>query len=324
MRIARRLVTLLTLCFVIATLALTFSGCGGVEPEPYPLPPPGGSQAEPLLAGTPDHPVLAFAAPRQGVAITASLSGGCPSGSKLLTPTRTLQFPDGAVDRAISSTAKTICFRLRDTLHCHTSGTSTGFCDDWNNNYGNALEWSRLRSVDGDFLEAYLAPRLQQQPRPRVDVSGHSQGGADAAQIAGRLQKGDQLTLLQPAAAALYMKDDLHQAIYRGAVVSIAWTRGDEASLSIRAINAVAKLPLIEMPKNVSDQAEHCGVRLHNAPNARHTFLGLMRVPAGYTINPAMDASIISNPGSPCSEWGNVKLDCPAQIPWTCPSWAAQ
>jgi hypothetical protein len=69
--------------------------------------------------------------------------------------------------------------------------------------------------------------------------------------------------------------------------------------------------------------AEQYGVRLHNAPNARFTFCELMHVPAGYTTNPALDASIISNPGSPCSEWGNMKLDCPAQVPWTCPSWSS-
>ena len=300
-------------------LALGFLGCGGVEPAASPGDP---APVEPLAAGTARHPVLAFVAPRQGPSITVS-SAGCPASSTLLAATRTLQFPDGATDRAISSTAKSICFRLQGTYHCHTSGTSTGFCDDWDDNLGNAMEWGKLQSIDGDFLEAYLAPRIQQQPRPRVNVSGHSQGGADAAQVAGLLDNGDQLTLLQPAASALYMKDALHQALARGAVVSIAWTTGDEASIGIRPINAVAKLPLIEMPQNVPGPAEQCGVRLHNAPNARSTFLDMMHVPAGYTTNPALDASIISNPGSPCSEWGNMKLDCPAQVPWSCPSWSS-
>jgi hypothetical protein len=118
------------------------------------------------------------------------------------------------------------------------------------------------------------------------------------------------------------MKDDLHHALSKGALVNIAWSRGDEASISIRAVNAIARLPLIEMAKNVSAQAEGCGVRLHNAPNARHAYLALMRVPAGRTVNPAFDASIISNPGSPCPEWGNLALTCAADVPWSCPVWA--
>jgi hypothetical protein len=310
----------------IALFVFVLAGCGGVEPArgPYPSPHEGdGSAAEPLRVGSKHHPTLAYLSPQQGPSVTVALQGGkCPGGGQPLAKTRTLVFPQGATDRAISSTAKTICFELRGRYHCHVSGTSTGFCNDWGDNFGNATEWGNLQSEDGRFLKQYLIKRTLSQPRRPVNVSGHSQGGADAAQIAGLLQQGDQLNLLQPAAASLYMKDDFHRAIKRGAMINIAWTEGDEASISIRALNQLAKLPLIQLQKNVSREAEQCGVRLHNAPNARHVFHQAMGVPAGYTVNPAMDASIISNPGSPCLEVGNIKLDCPAKVPWTCPAWS--
>ena len=60
----------------------------------------------------------------------------------------------------------------------------------------------------------------------RAGPTGHSQGGADAAQVASSLQQGDQLTLLQTAAAALYARSALHGAIQRGAV--------DEGSATLR------------------------------------------------------------------------------------------
>jgi hypothetical protein len=292
------------------------SACGGEPPASPPVP----EVQEPLQVGSGSLRATAYLVPGRGAA-TEVTAGSCPAGAELLNKTRSLVFPEGASQRAVSSTAKTICFELRGTVHCHTSGTSTGFCDDWGDNAGNAIEWGNLSSVDGDFLKAYLLPRTLQQPRPRLNLSGHSQGGADVAQVARLLEQGDQMTLLQPAAAALYMKDDMHHALQKGATINIAWSAGDEASITIRTLNSVAQLPLIEMPKNVTGSAEHCGVRLHNAPNARHVFMGVMGVPAGYTVNPALDASIISNPGSPCPETGNIQLTCPATVPWLCPIW---
>jgi hypothetical protein len=277
---------------------------------------------EPIAVGSGALEALAFPIPAAGMSETRTKQGSCPLGSKLLTQSRAFTFPDGAQERSVSATGKTLCFGLGATFHCHTSGTSTGFCDDWVNNAGNALLGPD--SEDGRFARAYLAARAGRHPRPRFNVSGHSQGGPDAAQTASLLVAGDQLVLLQPASSALYLHDALHGALARGVRVLIAWSEGDEASLMITKLDTGKEpLPLIKLPKNVSDAAERCGVRLHNAPNARHVLHTLIGMPPARTLSPALDASIISNPGSPCRERSNLTLSCPAQVPWACPAWAS-
>lgn len=306
-------------CVVIAGL-LASPGCAPEEGEPSPEVRPGSSE-EPIGVGQGSLEALAFPVPAAGEAVLASKQGSCPLGSKLLTPGRTFTFPAGARERVVSASGKTICFGLGAAYHCHTSGTSTGFCDDWVNNAGNALLGPD--SEDGRFARSYLAERAGRRPRPRLNVSGHSQGGPDAAQTAALLGDGDQLVLLQPAASALYLHAELHGARARGARVLIAWSEGDEASLMITKLDTGKEpLPLIKLPKNVSDAAERCGVRLHNAPNARHVLHALIAMPPSRTLSPALDASIISNPGSPCRERDNVTLSCPAEVPWSCPAWA--
>ncbi len=306
-------------CVVTAAL-LASPGCAPEESAP---PAAGGREGDPITVGSGELEALAFPVPAAGTRETLAKQGSCPFGSKLLTPSRTFTFPAGAREREVSATGKTLCFGLGETYHCHTSGTSTGFCDDWVRNAGNAVFGPD--SEDGRFARGYLAARAGLSPRPRFNVSGHSQGGPDAAQTAELLGPGDQLVLLQPASSALYLQASLHGALARGARVLIAWSEGDEASLLITKLDAGKDpLPLIRMPKNVSDAAERCGVRLHNAPNARHVLHALIGMPPSRTLSPALDASILSNPGSPCRERGNLALTCAAPVPWSCPAWASE
>jgi len=174
-------------------------------------------------------------------------------------------------------------------VHCHVSGTETGFCYDTLDNLANVLQ--RPATPDGDFLAAYLSEHAD---RTHTTVSGHSQGAHDASRIAGLLGPGDQLFLLQPASSALVPNRALLDAAGRGARVVVAWSTNDEASLGIRA--TAGDVPLIAFPVQR-------GIRVHNAPNARDLLLRHFGVPEGQTVNPALDASILSNPGSPRGPW---------------------
>jgi hypothetical protein len=45
------------------------------------------------------------------------------------------------------------------------------------------------------------------------------------------------------------------------------------------------------------------GIRVHSAPNARDLVHRHFAVPAGRTLNPALDARILSSPDSPHGSW---------------------
>lgn len=225
-----------------------------------------------------------FRTPQKGARVEVSANAE-QLGCVLLVTSRTFDFPAGAEDRQVSATAKTMCFTLGATAHCHVSGTGTGFCQDAWNNVRNLVE--NPATVDGDFVRAYAAAH----PRHRWNVSGHSQGAYDASRVAPLLRRGDQLVLMQPASAAVVPNAALLDATARGARVVVAWSPNDNASLLIRPLSN-GLVPLLTFPLQT-------GIRVHNAPNARALLFDAFAVPDGYTTNPALDASIISNPGSP-------------------------
>lgn len=207
---------------------------------------------------------------------------------QLRVTSRAFDFPADAQEPAVSSTAKTICFTQAGTIHCHVSGTETGLCYDTVNNFVNAL--LHPATIDGDFLIAYI----EAHPALRRNVSGHSQGAYDASRIAPLLDRGDQLMLLQPASSALLPNEALLGAMDRGARVYVAWSPNDNASLGIRG--TAGQIPLLELPLQDLE-------RVHNAPNARDLFMQWFAIGNGQTPNPALDASILSNPGSPYGTW---------------------
>jgi hypothetical protein len=230
-----------------------------------------------------------FAIPKRGerVVVEASADLDC---KKLRTDSREFEFPEGATSPSVSPTGKTICFNMGDDLFCHTSGTSTGFCSDWVNNVEQAVGDIR-RTAESDFITAFIVQR--RSGSGHITLSGHSQGAFDVSRLAGALYEDDQLILLQPPAAALYPPERLTRAIERGARVFIGWSPTDKASIGIRQYADV--LPLTEL-------AAQSGP-LHNAPNARDLFHRAFEVEATRTVNPALDASILSNPGSPRGAW---------------------
>jgi hypothetical protein len=255
--------------------------------EPDDPTPAGGAAALPLPGeADPGNGPLTFATPRKGahVELTASPALTCP----LRVASRAYDFPAGAEGAAVSMTGKTMCFTQSGTIHCHVSGTETGLCYDTVDNVVNAL--TRPATRDGDFLRAYVAAH----PGQRRNVSGHSQGAYDASRVAPLLGAGDQLILLQPASSALLPNGALLGASERGARVYVAWSPNDNASLGIRS--TAGPLPLIELPLQEVE-------RVHNAPNARDQFLRWFAIEEGRTPNPALDASILSNPGSPLGSW---------------------
>jgi hypothetical protein len=276
--------------YLFAVFAVALAGCAEE------------SSAEDSEAGSSDETVssgvsasaapLTFSLPKKGAPLTRSAPADL--GCRVRLETRRYQFPAGATDTAVSKTGKSMCFALGAVVHCHVSGTSTGFCADELNNVVNAV--LNPTTEDGDFVSAYV----KAHPQHKANLSGHSQGAYDVSRAASLLGPGDQLMLLQPAAASLTPNDVLAGAARRGARVYIAWSPNDNTAIGIRL--RAGRLPLIEFPMQE-------GIRVHNAPNARHLFLDHFNIPAGRTVSPALDASIISNPGSP-------------RGPWRFPSWA--
>lgn len=226
--------------------------------------------------------------PRKGIHLDVE-ADRARLGCALRVTTRGYDFPAGAGDPSVSVTGKTMCFTLDDTVHCHVSGTETGFCFDAWDNVRNAVE--NRPTPDGDFVRAFVTAH----PNRHVDVSGHSQGAYDASRVAPLLGAGDQLVLLQPAAAALVPNEPLVDAACKGARVVVGWSPNDHASFGIRAA-AGSRIPLLTFPRQT-------GIRVHSAPNARDLLFRAFAVPDGKTSNPALDASIISNPGSPRGAW---------------------
>ncbi len=227
-----------------------------------------------------------FPTPRKGTRVVVSSEDlEC----QVRVPFREYDFPEGAEDPSVSATGKTMCYMADGDVLCHVSGTDTGLCYDSLDNVANAVLQPATR--DGDFLAAYLAAH---RDRLHTTISGHSQGAYDAARIADHLGPGDQLFLLQPASAALAPNGALLGAARRGALVFVGWSTNDDASLGIRAV--AGEVPLTAFPLQQ-------GIRVHNAPNARDLLLQHFGVSAGRTPNPALDASILSNPGSPQGRW---------------------
>jgi len=235
---------------------------------------------------------LAFAVPKKGARLT--LNAPADLRCRLRVETRQYHFPAGATDTVVSKTGKSLCFALGAAVHCHVSGTSTGFCSDELNNLVNAAV--NPSTEDGDFVSAYV----RAHPQHKANLSGHSQGAYDVSRAAPLLGPGDQLVLLQPAAASVTPNEALVAATQRGARVYVAWSPNDNASIGVRL--RAGQLPLVQFP-------EQEGIKVHNAPNARHLFLKHFNVPTSRTVSPALDASIISNPGSP-------------RGPWRFPTWA--
>ncbi|MBX3230936.1 MAG: hypothetical protein KIT84_36365 [Labilithrix sp.] len=252
------------------------SGCAvGVEPET--------AESEASVVAS-DSNLRMFPVPRQGAHVDVEADPARLACSLRVT-TRGFDFPAGAGDPSVSETGKTMCFTLGPTVHCHVSGTETGFCRDMFDNVRNLLE--NRATKDGDFVRAYASGH----PGHRLNVSGHSQGAYDASRVAPLLRAGDQLVLLQPASAAVVPNEALVDAAARGARVVVAWSPNDDASLLLRPL-AGGRVPLLTFPRQE-------GIRVHNAPNARDLLHRELAVPDGYTSSPALDASILSNPGSP-------------------------
>lgn len=229
---------------------------------------------------------LTFPIPKKGthVDLAASASLAC----KLLVPSRSFDFPADAKEPVVSITGKTMCFHDATFVHCHTSGTGTGLCDDTFDNVKHAL--THPATTDGDFVIAYVGAHRSL----RANVSGHSQGAYDASRIAPLLRAGDQLSLLQTPSAALVPNEPLLDALAKNARVYVVWSPNDNASLGIRL--TAGEVPLIELPYQDIE-------RVHNAPNARDQMLKWFHVAEGRTVSPALDASILSNPGSPLGPW---------------------
>lgn len=201
---------------------------------------------------------------------------------------RSFDFPAGALEPVVSITGKTMCFHDAAFVHCHTSGTGTGLCDDTFDNVVHVV--THPATIDGDFVIAYVNAHRAL----RVNVSGHSQGAYDASRVAPLLRAGDQLSLLQTPSSALVPNEALLDAIARKVRVYVVWSPNDNASLGIRLTSG--QVPLVELPRQDIE-------RVHNAPNARDQMHAWFRVPEGRTVNPALDASILSNPGSPYGPW---------------------
>lgn len=229
---------------------------------------------------------LSYPTPRKGIHMDVSASTALTC--QLRITSRSYDFPAGAQEPAVSITGKTMCFAQGGTIHCHVSGTGTGFCHDTVDNVVNAL--LRPATLDGDFILAYVAAH----PGRRRNVSGHCQGAYDASRAAPLLGHGDQLILVQPASSALLPNEALHDSMARGARVYVGWSPNDNASLGIRSTAGL--VPLLELPLQDIE-------RVHNAPNARDLFMRLFEIEDGRTPNPAFDASILSNPGSPHGSW---------------------
>ncbi len=227
------------------------------------------------------------ALPKKGAHLTVDASPTLKC--ELLVKRREYDFPAGAESPSVSITGKTMCFTMGADLFCHVSGTSTGFCPDEWNNLDNALR--QPPTQDGNFVIAYLASHPK---KGKITLSGHSQGAYDVSRAADRLGQGDQLFLLQPAAAALRPNQALLDATKRGANVVVAWSPNDNASLGIRGL--AGAVPLITFPLQE-------GIRVHNAPNARDLFMAHFKIPETRSVNPALEASILSNPGSPRGTW---------------------
>jgi hypothetical protein len=228
-----------------------------------------------------------FASPRKGAHLTVNASPTL--GCKLIVNRREYDFPAGAESPSVSTTGKTMCFTIGSDLFCHVSGTSTGFCADELNNIDNQLR--QPPTEDGNFVMAYLRTHPKQG---KITLSGHSQGAYDVSRAADRLGRGDQLFLLQPAASALLPNRALLDATKRGANIIVAWSPNDNASLTIQAV--AGAVPLLTFPLQE-------GIRVHNAPNARDLFMQHFRFPENRSFNPALEASILSNPGSPRGSW---------------------
>jgi|GEM_PF-4278940 len=232
-------------------------------------------------------------------------------------------FPAASTHRAVSRTGKTMCFYLNGTYHCHVSGTNTGYLSDWPNNYpslpGQLLrDWTCPDTDDGKFLEEYMTRVRSWWPQAPFNVSGHSQGAADAAGIARRMRAGDQLILVQPATAGFSESCGLSQAYNRGVNVFVSRSQGDIVSSGIQLRGSQCYPVDVMSDENICDDivkdgkvvGRDCGGpgplthgpgRVHNAPNARHQFKRDKGIGPGLTPNPALDASINSNPGSPSS-----------------------
>lgn len=294
----------------LIVVAALLAACGAsAEPAPdvdpvaatTPSPPPGAAVTPPTATSSPppspppstegDGP-LTFPIPRKGAHV--ELAPGPTLSCPLRVERRSFDFPAGALEPGVSITGKTMCFHDATFVHCHTSGTGTGLCEDTFDNVVHVL--THPGTVDGDFVIAYVNAHRAL----RVNVSGHSQGAYDASRVAPLLRAGDQLSILQTPSSALVPNEALLDAIARKVRVYVVWSPNDNASLGIRLTSG--QIPLVELPRQDIE-------RVHNAPNARDQMHAWFRVPADRTVNPALDASILSNPGSP-------------QGPWRFPIWA--
>ncbi len=211
-------------------------------------------------------------------------------------------FPEDSTDRAVSRTGKTMCFKQDGVYHCHTSGTTTGFRNDWANNGANAIAAVDHcpRTDDGRFLDHYVRTRRAQDPDADFNVSGHSQG-SEAVQVSEELGEGDQITVLQPAASHVE-KCNVQVAQEQGANVVIAPSEGDVVSTGLSRRD----VPRTTLPNDNTRDTEH---QVHSAPNARDRLNEQMGVEENRTFNPAMDASVVSNPGSPAGPWRQPRLE---------------
>lgn len=241
-----------------------------------------------LVAPSPGEVVLMFETPRRGDhhVVTADGELGCEQRVEQ----REFDVPRGASDVGVSPTAKTLCFTLEGDTFCHVSGTGTGFCRDAWANVVNALD-GPSSTVDSRFVDRFLGEHRV----GRVIVSGHSQGAYDIARIAPSLRAGDQMVLLQPAAASLTPNRALLDAIDRGVHVHVAVSPGDAASIGVG--RRAGEVPIILLPQQ--DPA----IGIHGAANARDLVLAHFGADDDQTFNPALDASILSYPDSQRGPW---------------------
>lgn len=255
------------------------------SPPPAVTPPTSTSSPPPPPAPEGDGP-LTFPIPRKGAHL--DLAAAPPLACPLRVDRRSFDFPAGALEPVVSITGKTMCFHDATFVHCHTSGTGTGLCEDTFDNVVHLL--THPATIDGDFVIAYVRAHRAL----RVNVSGHSQGAYDASRVAPLLRAGDQLSILQTPSSALVPNEALLDAIARKVRVYVVWSPNDNASLGIRMTSG--EVPLVELPRQDIE-------RVHNAPNARDQMHAWFHVPEDRTVNPALDASILSNPGSPYGPW---------------------
>ncbi|MEL6760067.1 MAG: hypothetical protein AAFP04_06655, partial [Myxococcota bacterium] len=248
--------------------------------------------------------------------------------------TKRFYFPAGAEHRAVSRTGKTMCFKLHGQYHCHVSGTTTGFTADWPNNFDNSTNsaiGNCAATDDSKFVFAYYSDMTQQDPSAKFNISGHSQGASDIAASGSMLylESGDQVLLLQPASANLGNQCKLNEAQCAGARVVAARTVGDIVSVGAEPTNTCINMPVMDDTRNPEElngcdsnpnakppgptPPPSCEERIHSAPYARHLYHIEANVPEGSTCNPAFDASIVSNPGSPSSAFGTWELPPMAQ-----------